>query len=88
MQIKERRDITCISLSAREMEGGFASREGWSSAISNGRAERSVERMEVRWDVGGSSGAHVHITVSMTLAVFVGFVRRGSMAEWEGGNGG
>jgi len=28
------------------MEGGSASREGWSSAISNGRAERSVKRMK------------------------------------------
>ncbi len=35
----------------------------------------------------GSSGAHVHITVSMTLTVFIGFVRGGSMAERGGGNG-
>ena len=34
------------------MEGGSASREGWSSAISNGRAERSVKRMKMRRMLG------------------------------------
>jgi hypothetical protein len=43
---EEKRDITCVSLSAREIEGG------WSSAISNGRAERSVKRMKVRGVLG------------------------------------
>jgi hypothetical protein len=45
---EEMRDITCVSLSARGMEGGFASHEGWSSAIFNGRAERRVKRVKVR----------------------------------------
>jgi hypothetical protein len=33
------------------MEGGFASREGWSSTIFNGRAERGV-KMKVRRMLG------------------------------------
>ncbi len=56
---------------------GFARREGWSSAISDRRAERSVKRTKVRvkvrrW-VEGNGTEHVHVTVSMGLAVLVDF---------------
>ena len=52
-------------------------RDGWSSAISNRRAERSVKRTKVRvkvrrW-VEGNGTEHVHVTVSMGLAVLVDF---------------
>ncbi len=56
---EEMRDITCVSLSAREMEGGFAGREGWSSAIPNGRAKRDVKRMKVRRMLG-EVAEHMH----------------------------
>jgi hypothetical protein len=42
---EEMRDITCVSLSVRKMERGFASHEGWSLAIFNGKATRGVKRM-------------------------------------------
>ena len=56
---------------------GFAGREGWSSAISDRGAERDVKRTRVRarvrrW-VEGNAGSHVHVTVSMGLAVLVEF---------------
>jgi len=65
---------------------GFARREGWSSAISDRRAERSVKRVKVRvrvrtWVEG--NGAHVHITVSMSLAVLV----EGGEVRGKGNNG-
>jgi hypothetical protein len=41
------------------MEGGFASHEGWSSAIFNGRAERGVKRMEVR-GMSGEAAEHMY----------------------------
>jgi hypothetical protein len=54
--------------------------EGWSSASSDRRAERSLKRVKgrARKGIGGSNGAHVHITVSMALTVFV---------ELDGGRG-
>ncbi len=55
---EEKRDITCVSLSAREVEGGSASREGLSSAIL-GRAERSVKRMKMRRMLG-EVAEHMH----------------------------
>ena len=74
--MKEKRVINA-SICQYSKGQGFARREGWSSAISDRRAERSVSRTKVtvrvrRW-VEGNGAAHVHVTVRMGLAVLVEF---------------
>jgi hypothetical protein len=46
--MKEKRCYKCVNLSVRDREKALQRREGWSSAISDRRAERSVKRTKVR----------------------------------------
>ncbi len=57
-----------MNLSAKDKEG-FARREGWSSAISDRRAERKREQDKGKGKGGEveGNGAHVRVTVSMGL---------------------
>jgi hypothetical protein len=87
VQMKEKRVINASICQYCKGQGeGFARREGWSSAISDRRAERSVKKAKLRERVRTSvegNGAHVHITVSMSLAVLV----EGGEVRGKGNNG-
>jgi hypothetical protein len=62
----------CVNLSVRDGERALQDMRVGASAISNRRAEHSLNRIKgrVRNVMGESNG--IHITVSMALMVFVG----------------
>ena len=53
VQMKRKACYKCVNLSVKGQGEDFARREGWSSAISDRRAKRSVKRSKSKYGFSG-----------------------------------